>query len=53
MTLHINKTRVYMFPFLRIFARKRYHLFSGFTVEKQDVIKSELQKTIAFKCMML
>lgn len=44
--LHINKNEIDMIPFLRVFARKRYHLFSGFTVEKQDVIKVELEKYI-------
>ncbi len=46
LTLHIDKMGIDINPLLRIFARKRYHLFSGFTVEKQDVIKVELEKYI-------
>ncbi len=45
-TLHIDKAKIDMIPILRIFARKRYHLLSGFTVEKQDVIKVEIEKFI-------
>lgn len=46
LTLHIDKTKIDMISILRIFARKSYRLFSGFTAEKQDVIKSELEKYI-------
>ena len=46
LTLKIDKTKIDVIPILRIFARKRYHLFSGFTVEKQDIIKDELEKYI-------
>ena len=46
MTLNIDKAKIDVIPILRIFARKRYHLFSGFTVEKQDVIKVELERYI-------
>lgn len=46
LTLHIDKAEIDMIPILRIFARKRYHLFSGFTAEKQDIIKVELEKFI-------
>ena len=45
-TLHIDKAKIDIIPILRIFATKRYHLFSGFTTEKQDVIKIELEKFI-------
>ena len=46
LTLYIDKTKIDVNPIFRFFARKRYHLFSGFTVEKQDVIKAELKKHI-------
>ncbi len=46
LTLHIDKSDVDMIHILRFFVRKRYHLFSGFTAEKQDVIKVELEKYI-------
>jgi len=46
LTLNIDKAKIDVIPVLRIFARKRYHLFSGFTVEKQDFIKVELEKYI-------
>lgn len=46
LTLYIDKKKIDMIPILRIFVRKRYHLFSGFTVEKQDVIKVELEKYV-------
>ena len=46
LTLHIDKSQVDMIPILRIFARKRYHLFSGFTAEKQNIIKTEIEKFI-------
>ena len=46
LTLLIDKTKIDMIPVLRIFAGKRYHLFSGFTSEKQADIKSELDKYI-------
>lgn len=44
--MHIDKSKIDAISILRIFARKKYHLFSGFTVEKQDVIKSKLEKHI-------
>ena len=46
LTLHINKSEIDMIPFLRVFARKKYHLFSGFTVENRDIVKTELEKYI-------
>lgn len=46
LTLEIDKAKIDLIPILRIFARKRYHLFSGFTVEKRDVVKAELAKYI-------
>ncbi len=46
LTLYIDKDKIDMIPILRVFARKRYHLFSGFTVEKQENIKAELNKFI-------
>lgn len=46
LTLHIDKAKIDVIPILRIFVRKTYRLFSGFTVEKQDVIKNELEKYI-------
>ena len=46
LTLHIDKAKIDIIPFLRVFVRKRYHLFSGFTVEKRDVVKTELEKYI-------
>ena len=45
-TLHIEKAKIDIIPILRIFARKRYNLFSGFTVEKQDVIKANLKSIL-------
>ena len=44
LTLEIDKAKIDVIPILRLLARKRYHLFSGFTVEKQDIIKVELEK---------
>lgn len=44
LTLFVDKAKIDMIPILRIFARKRYHFFSGFTAEKQENIKSELDK---------
>ncbi len=46
LTLHINKSEIDMIPFLRVFARKKYHLFSGFTAENRDIVKTELEKYI-------
>lgn len=46
LTLHIDRTKIDVNPAFRIFARKRYRLFFGFTVEKQDIIKTELRKYI-------
>ena len=46
LTLYIDKTKIDIIPILRTFARKKYHLFSGFTVEKQDIIKAEIEKYI-------
>lgn len=46
LTLHINKNEVEVNPIFRIFARKKYHLFSGFTEEKQKVIEDEIKKYI-------
>ena len=44
LTLHIDKGQIDINPILRIFARKKYHLFVGFTSEKPDTIKTELEK---------
>lgn len=46
LTLHINKSEVEMISILRIFARKKYHFFYGFTKEKQEEIEAELKKHI-------
>ncbi len=46
LTLFIDKNKVDMISALRVFARKRYHLFSGFTEENQEKIKEELDKYI-------
>ena len=46
LTLYIDKTKIDVNPAFRIFARKRYHLFSGFTSEEKDIIKTELKKYI-------
>ncbi|MBP3691964.1 MAG: hypothetical protein J6I80_01825 [Clostridia bacterium] len=46
LTLHINKAELDINPMFKLFARKRYHLFAGFTVEKQEQIKEELSKYI-------
>lgn len=46
LTLFIDKEKVDMIPILRVFSRKKYHLFLGFTAEKQENIKSELYKHI-------
>lgn len=37
-TVYINKSKVEMLPFFRIFARKKYHLFSGYSVENKKEI---------------
>lgn len=44
LTLQIDKEKIDVNPFFRSFVSKKYRLFSGFTVEKQDVIKAELKK---------
>lgn len=46
LTLYIDKTKIDINPILRTFARKRYRLFSGFTVEKQNVVKAEIEKYV-------
>ena len=43
-TIYIDKSQIDIIPFFRIFVRKTYHLFQGFTVENQDIIKYELKK---------
>lgn len=48
LTLNIDKSKINLIPFLRVFVRKKYHLFSGFTVQKQENIKAELDKYIKF-----
>ena len=48
LTLHIDKNKIDMISVFRVFARKRYHLFSGFTNEKQEKIKEELDKYILY-----
>lgn len=44
LTLYLDKAKIDAVPILRLFVRKRYHLFSGFTVEKQDAIKAAFEK---------
>lgn len=46
LSLNIDKAKIDLIPIFRIFARKKYHFFSGFTVDKQDVIKDVLKKYI-------
>ena len=48
LTLHIDKTKIDMVPLFRIFARRKYHMFCGFTVEKQADIKAELEKYCSY-----
>ena len=40
----IDKENIDMNPFFRVFVSEKYRLFSGFKVEKQDIIKAELKK---------
>ncbi len=44
LTIVIDKSKIEAIPFLRIFVRKRYHFFAGFTAEKQEDIKACLEK---------
>ena len=44
LTLHIDKRKVEAFILFRPFIRKSYHLFSGFTAETRETIKSELDR---------
>ena len=50
LTLHIDKSQLDINPIVRIFARKKYHLFVGFTVEKADVVKAELKSFLKKTC---
>ena len=43
-TLHMDKAKIDVNPIFRVFVSKRYHLFSGFTVEKRDIIEAEFEK---------
>lgn len=47
LTLLIDKKKVDTFFMFRPFVRREYHLFTGFTVEKQEEIKNELGKYIS------
>ena len=42
--LHIDKSEIDIIPIFRVFARKKYYLFSGFTVAKQGEIENQLKK---------
>lgn len=46
LTLLIDKSKIDVFPMFRFLVTKRYHFFSGFTVEKTEEIKEELRKYI-------
>lgn len=43
-TLHIDKSRIDVLPFLRPFVRKTYRLFYGFTSTSQSEIKDQVYK---------
>jgi len=42
--LHLDKSLIEVSPFLKLFARKRYHLFAGFTKEKREAVKAQLDR---------
>lgn len=46
LTLFIDKKKIDAFMIFRPLVRKRYHLFSGFTAENRERIKSELSRYI-------
>ncbi len=45
-TLILRKSEIDVFPPFRLFMSKRYHLFYGFTVEKHERVKEELNRFI-------
>lgn len=46
LTVHFDKNKIEMLPFLRLFVRKRFHFFNGFTTEQKETIKYELSRYI-------
>ncbi len=46
LTLILKKSEIDVFPPFRLFMPKRYHLFYGFTMEKHEIIKKELNRFI-------
>jgi len=46
LTLYIDKSKIDVLPFLRLFVSKKYRLFSGFIKEKPDEIKDTLRRFI-------
>lgn len=48
LVIHIDKSKIDINPIFRIFARKKYHFFSGFTIKKQESILLELSRYISF-----
>lgn len=48
-TLHLDKSKIKVSPFLRPFISKKYRLFSGFTKEKQAEAEEHLRRFIKEK----
>lgn len=48
LTLYLDKANIRALPVLKIFARRKYHLFCGFTSEKPETVKSALYKFIKY-----
>ena len=46
LTLILKKSEIDVFPPFRLFMAKRYRLFYGFTVEKHERVKAELNRFI-------
>ena len=46
LSIKLDKSKIAVLPILRLFARKEYHFFSGFTKETQSEIKHVLEQFI-------
>lgn len=47
LTLHLDKSKLDVFPLFRPFVRKEYHLFMGFTKESPREIREALEEMLA------
>lgn len=46
LTIYFDKDQINCFPLLRLFARKRFTFFCGFTTDNQKIIEAEIKKFI-------